>query len=191
MASLNLKSLMGTLNETCRRALNDAAGIALSRTNYNVEVEHWLLQLLDSSGADLSEILTYFGVELSRLKRDLTRVIDGLKTGNSRTPALSPNVVSLAREAWLIASLDGAPKTRSGYLLQALLSDETLARLGARRRASLKKSTPTRWEKTSRESPGHQPRPAPRFPRLRKARAMRVLPRPGARPHRSINSPSI
>ncbi len=129
MASVNLKSLMGTLNDMSRRTLNDAAGAALARTNYNVEVEHWLLQLLDPADSDVQAILAYFGAESSRLKRDITRVIDGLKTGNSRTPALSPNVVNLAREAWLIASLGGASKTRGGHLIQALLSDDSLSRL--------------------------------------------------------------
>ena len=49
MAQLNLKGLIGKLNETCRRSLEAAAGLCLSRTNYNVEIEHWLLKLLESA----------------------------------------------------------------------------------------------------------------------------------------------
>ena len=52
-----------------------------------------------------------------------------MKTGNARAPSLSPGVVALAREAWLVASLDGgAARIRSGHLLVALLSDEGLSR---------------------------------------------------------------
>ena len=40
MAAVDLKSLVGRLNETCRRALEAAAGLTLSRTHYNVEIEH-------------------------------------------------------------------------------------------------------------------------------------------------------
>ena len=54
MATIDLKSLVGRLNEPCRRALEAAAGLTLSRTHYNVEIEHWLIKLLDSSDGDLA-----------------------------------------------------------------------------------------------------------------------------------------
>ncbi len=128
MDQASLKSLVGKLNDTCRRALEGAAGLCLSRTNYNVEIEHWLLKLAEGSDNDLAAVLRYFEVDPSRLTADLTRAIDRFKTGNSRPPALSPHVVTLIREAWMVASVDyGAPLIRSGHLLHALLSNETLA----------------------------------------------------------------
>ncbi len=128
MANVDLKALVGKLNDSCRRTLESAAGLTLSRTHYNVEIEHWLLKLLEDSGGDLAAILRHYEVDASRLTSDLTRVLDKLKTGNSRAPALSPHVVSLAREAWVQASLQyGAPQVRSGHLLMALLTDDSLA----------------------------------------------------------------
>jgi type VI secretion system protein VasG len=128
VATIDLKSLMGKLNEPCRRALEAAAGLTLSRSHYNVEVEHWLLKLLDIRGGDLAACLTHFGVDEGRLAADLNKVLDKLKTGNNRAPSLAPHVVSLAREAWLIGSLGGnAFRIRSGHLLAALLSDDALA----------------------------------------------------------------
>lgn len=127
---MNLRSLFARLNLLCRQSLESAGGLCLSMTHYNVEVEHWLLKLLDASGSDFDTALKHFGVDPSRLKKDLTRCVDRLKTGNSRQPGLSPDTVLLAREAWLVASLDfGQSLTRSGHLLLALLSDETLSRL--------------------------------------------------------------
>jgi type VI secretion system protein VasG len=132
MVNVNLKELVGKLNETCRRSLEAAAGFCLSRTNYNVEIEHWLLKLMELPNSDVAAIFHQFGVDSSRLTADLTRVIDRFKTGNARAPSLSPNVVDLAREAWLICSVDfGSPTTRSGHLLLALLADESLARIAA------------------------------------------------------------
>ena len=132
MAQVNLKELVGKLNDTCRRTLEAAAGLCLSRTNYNVEIEHWLLKLLETPRTDFAAILRHFEIDPSRLTADLTRVVDKFKTGNSRPPALSPNVVELAREAWLAGSIDfGERATRSGHVICALLSDESLARVAA------------------------------------------------------------
>ena len=129
MSMVNLKSLVSRFDDACRRTLEAAAGLCLSRTNYNVEVEHWLLKLLEVPDSDLQAIFHYYGVNTSRLAADLTRVLDRFKTGNSRPPALSPDVVALARTAWLIGSIEyGAGKVRSGHLLCALLADEPLAR---------------------------------------------------------------
>ena len=126
----NLKSLLGKLNDTSRRALESAAGLCLSRTNYEVDIEHLLLKLLDASNTDMQRIDEHFGVNASRLTRELTSAIDRFKTGNARTPAMSPRLPRLMSDAWLIASVDfGASSVRSGHLLLALLSNDELSGL--------------------------------------------------------------
>lgn len=130
MVQIDLRSLVGKLNDTCRETLESAAGLCLSRTHYDVEVEHWLVKLLEKSDTELLAVFKHYGVELAHLSADLTRCLDGFKRGNSRPPALSPRIVDIAREAWVLASLEyGAQKTGSGHLLCALLSDDSLARL--------------------------------------------------------------
>ncbi|MBI3861454.1 MAG: type VI secretion system ATPase TssH [Planctomycetia bacterium] len=132
MAQVNLKELVGKLNDTCRRTLEAAAGLCLSRTNYNVEIEHWLIKLLETPNTDLTSILRGFEVDSGRLTTDLTKCVDRLKTGNARPPALSANIVDLIREAWLIATIDfNEHAVRSGHLLCALLAHESLARQAA------------------------------------------------------------
>ena len=127
---INLKSLIGKLNDTTRRALEGAAGLCLSRTNYNVEVEHWLMKLLEASDTDLSKLLRHYEVDPSRVNRELTKAVDRLKTGNSRPPTLSPMIVDLVKHAWVLASIEyGVPAIRSGHLLVALLVQDDLARL--------------------------------------------------------------
>ncbi|HZU89702.1 MAG TPA: AAA family ATPase, partial [Stellaceae bacterium] len=129
MAAIDLKSLVGRLNDPCRRALEAAAGLTLSRSHYNVEIEHWLLKLADAADGDIAAILRHYEVDQSRLVVDLNRALDRMKTGNARAPSLSPDIVALAKEAWLFASVEhGMAKLRSGHLLWALLADETLAR---------------------------------------------------------------
>lgn len=129
MVSVNLKSLVARLNDTCRRTLEGAAGFCLSRTHHNVEIEHWLVKLLEETNTDLEAILKHYGIDHSRLLSDLTRALDRLQTGNARPPGLSPDIVQLAREGWMLASVEfAASATRSGYLLAALLADENLGR---------------------------------------------------------------
>ena len=128
MVQVNLKELVGKLNDTCRSTLEAAAGLCLSRTNYNVEIEHWLIKLVEAGDSDVAAILRHFEVDSARLTADLTKVLDRIKTGNSRSPALAPNVVKIIREAWVFASLQySASAIRGGHLLVALLSDDSLA----------------------------------------------------------------
>jgi type VI secretion system protein VasG len=128
MAAVNLRSLANKLNPTCLRALEGAAGLCLSRSNYNVEIEHWLSKLLEPANTDLTKILRHYDVDTTRVNRELTRALDQLKTGNARAPELSLRVTNLMREAWTLTSLEyDASRIRSGYLLTALLTEEALA----------------------------------------------------------------
>jgi len=128
--SVNLKSLIGKLNDTTRGALEAAAGLCLSRTHYDVEVEHFLMKLLDASGSDAVKIFHQFEVDTSRLQKELERSLDKLKSGNARTPAISPSVLKMLTEGWTTGSIDfGATQIRSGHALLALLENTELARI--------------------------------------------------------------
>ena len=125
---MDLKALVARLNPLCRESLEAAAGLTLSRTHYNVEVEHWLLKLLEQPGSDIAVVLQHFDVDAGRVMNDLNRTLDRVKTGNGRAPALSPHLIKMAREGWLIASLEHqAGQVRSGHLLLALLQDDELS----------------------------------------------------------------
>ncbi|HEY1217622.1 MAG: type VI secretion system ATPase TssH [Bryobacteraceae bacterium] len=127
---LNLRSLIAKLNDTARLALEASAGFCLSRTHYDVEIEHYLMKLLDSSDGDFAFILKQFGVDKSRLSAELTRSLDKLKSGNARTPALSPSLLKMFTQAWTIGSIDfESTRIRTGFTILALVSDEELARI--------------------------------------------------------------
>jgi type VI secretion system protein VasG len=139
MADVDLSALIRKLNGVCRQALESAAGLTLSRSHYDIEVEHWLLKLLEVPNSDLAACLSRFDVDRDRVVAELNRVLDKLKTGNNRAPPFSPQVVRLAREAWLLASLAGnAPAIRSGHLLTALLGDDMLAAVARESSPALK-----------------------------------------------------
>ena len=128
--TLNLKSLIGKLNEPTRNALEAAAGLCMSRAQYDVEIEHYLLKLLDAADCDCARILRQFDIDKSRLGAELTRSLDKMKSGNARTPAFSPSLVRMLTEAWTIGSIDyGMAQIRSGLTVLALAANEELARI--------------------------------------------------------------
>lgn len=128
--SVNPRTLINKLDQTTRTALEAAAALCLSRTNYEVDVEHLLLKLVEAPEADLARVCRHFGGDTSRLARDLSKSIDQMRTGNSRTPALSFRIVRLLREAWNIGTLEyDLNQIRPSVVLLALLADDDLARL--------------------------------------------------------------
>jgi type VI secretion system protein VasG len=128
MIHIELESLSPKLNSLCLSTLDKAAALCNARTNYNVEVEHWLLAMLDVPGTDLEAVLKRFEVDTSRLTRDLTQVLDALPRGNARDMHISETTFELMKQAWLSASLTyHAPQMRSGHLILALVSDRQFA----------------------------------------------------------------
>lgn len=143
MINIDLKSLVGKLNEPCRIALEGAAGLCMARTHYNVEIEHWLLKLLESTDNDISAILDKFEIQPGKLVADLNKELDKIKTGNTRAPALSPTVVDLAKNAWMLASIEyGHPVATSAHILASLMLDDSLRRASEVTSGELKKIVP-------------------------------------------------
>ena len=128
--NVNLKSLVGRLNDVSRNALEGAAGLCLSRTNYDVEIEHMLVKLLEQDNTDIHRICSHFEINIDRLSKDVNSALDRFKSGNSRTPGLSDRIPEWIQDAWLLASVDhGAARVRSGHLLLALLTNDRTARI--------------------------------------------------------------
>ncbi len=143
MPVIDLKPLVARLNDDSRRALEAAAGDALSRTHYNVEVEHWLLKLIDMPGSDVSIVVRAFDVGRDALVAGLNRSLDRQATGNGRAPGLSPDIVTVMKDAWLFASVEqGQATIRSGHLFWAAMSDETIATRLATAAPGLRRALP-------------------------------------------------
>jgi type VI secretion system protein VasG len=128
--AINLRALVARLNTTCRGAMEGAAGLCLSRTHYDVEIEHLLLKLLEVDNSDIRRILRQFDVAPERLEKELGQILAGFKTGNTRTPALSGHIPELLEQTWTYASIEfGETRIRSGHLLVALVAVPELRRL--------------------------------------------------------------
>ncbi|MEJ2630595.1 MAG: type VI secretion system ATPase TssH [Acidihalobacter sp.] len=131
--SINLKTLIGKLDETCRRAAERAANLCMARGHYEVDLEHLFLALLEQPNSDFAVVARRCDVSLEQLERDLSTEISHFRDGNTRTPVFSPRLPTLFEHAWLIASLDArTTRIRSGHLLLALLTQPELAQLAQR-----------------------------------------------------------
>ncbi len=126
----NVKVLIGKLGDTCRKALESAAGLCLSQTHYEVDIEHFLIKLLEMPDTDLQKIISHFEINESRLVSDLTRTMDGFKRGNARPPATSPRISRMVKDSWMVASIEFQGSViRSGHILFALMSNEGTAEM--------------------------------------------------------------
>lgn len=131
--STSLKTLISKLNTTCRQAAEQAASLCMARGNYEIDLEHLLLAILENQGADLLVIAKRCGISPTGLERELEQEISRFKNGNTRTPVFSTHILKLLEQAWLIASLDARlPRIRSGHLLLALLTEPELSQLAFR-----------------------------------------------------------
>ena len=126
--SVNLKSLIGKLNSSTRGALENAAKLAMSRTNHYTEVEHFLRLLLDGTDNDFFYIANHYGVNADRLTQEVDISIDKLKRGNARNPGIADSVLKMMTEAWTIGSIEfNSGQIRTGFAVIAMLSNEQLS----------------------------------------------------------------
>ena len=123
MVSVDIKSLLRRMNSYCTNSLEGAAGLCVSRTHYEVTVEHMMTKLLEDQQADLSLILRHFEIDAGRFRKALSDSLEIYKTGNAAKPVFSPLLLEWMQEAWLTASVDlDEARIRSGALLLSFLN---------------------------------------------------------------------
>ncbi|MBW8720444.1 MAG: AAA family ATPase, partial [Polaromonas sp.] len=123
MLLVELKPLVGRLNAFTKQALEDGVGLCVSRSHYEITVEHLLAKLFDNVQADVALLLRQNGVDAALVKRGIDRALEDMRTGNAGKPAFSPLLLELMQDAWLIASVNlGEARIRSGAILLAFLA---------------------------------------------------------------------
>ncbi|WP_348646489.1 type VI secretion system ATPase TssH [Ciceribacter sp. L1K22] len=123
MIDIDLRRLINRLNTYSRRALESAAGLAVSRGHYEVSIEHVLLVFLEDSQHDVQAACRHFEIDIAGFKRRLQTVIETFRTGNQGRPVFSPLLVEWLTEAWLIGSIEfSLDQCRSGALFAAIFA---------------------------------------------------------------------
>jgi len=123
MQVVDFAPLVSKLNTSCRGALENAAGTCLSRTHYEITVEHLMARLLEDPMGDTQLILKQAGIDPGRVMRALDQTIEAFKTGNGGKPQFSPLLPELFADGWLIASVElFENRIRSGALFAAFVA---------------------------------------------------------------------
>ena len=131
MVTVDIKSLLLHLNSFCTNALQNAAGLCVSRTHYEITVEHLFAKLLEDSRSDLPLIFRRFDLDPGRVQKALEETLEEFKTGNASKPVFSPLLLELLQDAWLVASIDlGETKIRSGAVLMSFLGKPAFFSMG-------------------------------------------------------------
>lgn len=122
-----IRSLINRLNSTCRRALEGAAGLCVSKSHYNVELEHLLIKLIERENSDVYSILRHYELDPQVLLKQLHTALDKLPKGNTATPSLSAHIFRLLEESWVVASIAlNQTQVRSAAIFLALIDNDSL-----------------------------------------------------------------
>jgi len=106
MINVELQSLVKRLASPLKSALEAAAGDCMARTNFSIEQEHWFYQLLNEPNCGWTALLQQGHIGRDQVVDILVRHLNELPRGNNSAPALSPGLVELLKDAWLLASVN-------------------------------------------------------------------------------------
>ncbi|EHP40169.1 Chaperone ClpB [Cupriavidus basilensis OR16] len=133
MTARDLSPFLRRLNDHCARALTGAASLCETRAHRDIEVEHWLIKLLELGDGDLLAILRRYELDVDGIWNGLLAAIDRLPHDLRGKPGLSQRLGQWLEAAWMRASLEaaapgGSTSIRSAHLLAALAETPHLLR---------------------------------------------------------------
>ncbi len=127
MTEISRSALFGRLNPTSLKAVETATGFCKMRGNPYVELVHWIHILLQDARNDLAAIRSAFGIDDTKLMRDVVAALDALPRGATAISDFSPQIEEAIEKGWLYASLQfSASRVRTGHLLFGMLKTPTL-----------------------------------------------------------------
>ncbi|EGR3178825.1 type VI secretion system ATPase TssH, partial [Vibrio parahaemolyticus] len=117
-------SLIQRLHPIAKVALEDAAALAVSEKANEVQIEHYLLSLLERPNSDFDVLLSHFDCSENLLRQSVRSTLDTNAKGNGSKPVFSALLIEWLQESWLVSSLDlSETQIRSGALLLTLVSN--------------------------------------------------------------------
>ena len=129
MADVSLETVTGKLNQVGYDTFMQALRHAKGEGNRNLELEHWLLKMLQMPGSDVALTVDHFKLDLAKLLIDLNAVVSGFAGNKTEMPGISENIIDALDRGWHYATLlFGETQIRTGHILSAVLKEPKLSR---------------------------------------------------------------
>jgi type VI secretion system protein VasG len=129
MADISLEAVTGKLNRVGYDSFLQALRQAKGAGNRNVELAHWLLQILQGGANDLTLTADHFKLDRARLLMELGGVVEGFRKNETEMPGIANPIVDILDRGWHYATLFfGETQIRTGHLLVAALKSNDLRR---------------------------------------------------------------
>ncbi|TQI72629.1 type VI secretion system protein VasG [Bosea sp. AK1] len=130
MADISLEAMTGKLNrvgyDTFLQAFRQTKGAG----NRNVELAHWLLQILQGTSNDLTLTADHYKLDRARLLMDLGGIVGGFRRNETEMPGIAIQIFDILERGWHYATLFfGETQIRTGHLLVAALKSTELRRV--------------------------------------------------------------
>ncbi|MES2717013.1 MAG: type VI secretion system ATPase TssH [Pseudomonadota bacterium] len=122
MAEISRTAVFGKLNGLAYKSVEGATVLCKLRGNPTVELEHWVMQILQNPDTDWHRVIRHHGLDASVLAKDITTALDRLPRGATSISNISDNIDTAVQEAWIYASLMyGEQAVRTGHVLLGML----------------------------------------------------------------------
>ena len=129
MPDISLEAVTGKLNRVGYDSFLQALRQAKGAGNRNVELAHWLLQILQGGANDLTLTADHFKLDRARLLMDLGGVVEGFRKNETEMTGIANPIVDILDRGWHYATLFfGETQIRTGHLLVAALKSNDLRR---------------------------------------------------------------
>jgi type VI secretion system protein VasG len=129
MADISLETVTGKLNKISYDSFLQAFRLTKSAGNRNLELEHWLLKILQMNGTDVELTANHFKIDVAALLMNLQNAISDFGLNKTEMPGISQNFIEVLDRAWHYATLlFGETQIRSGHLLVAMLKEQKISR---------------------------------------------------------------
>ncbi len=129
MADISLEAVTGKLNRVGYEAFIQALRQAKGAGNRNVELAHWLAQILLRPSTDIGLTAQHYSLDMGRLAADIGGVIEGFRKNETEMPGVANNIVDVLDRGWHYATLFfGETQIRTGHVLIAALKSLELRR---------------------------------------------------------------
>ncbi|MCE6076488.1 type VI secretion system ATPase TssH [Agrobacterium vitis] len=122
MSHIDLNRLIESLEPDLRVALETAASTAAGRGHGQVDIAHLLGAVIDA--ASFQPVLEQLGLPIAALRREVGDALDDTVVAGSGQLALSQNILTLGREAWICASLQSGRSAVTLADIFAAMDDE-------------------------------------------------------------------